>query len=258
MTEDLYRLLCEGTPSWAVRSPKGYRLIEGDPFMDGLAGLRFTNKSVAEQGVRLLPPTSATAAKVLALAYNYRSLTGDLGASQEPLFFFKSPTGLVGSGESVHLPDFLEKVWVEVELALVIGRGGRNIAACDAAAHVLGYTIGNDITAQNLYGRDHHLARSKGLDGFCPLGPFLRPGMPPSSLALSTRIGGVQTQHGDTDDRILGDAEAVALVSRYVSLQPGDVILTGTPAGAMDSLVRSGDTAVLSIAGLGELRTSFT
>lgn len=257
LNQDLYKISVNGLSNWAIKLDDSYEILAGDPFMDGLKGLKTTGVLVKATEVRTLPPTIDRVSKVLAFAYNYRSLTGDLGATQEPLFFLKSPTGLVGSNESVELPSFLEKTWVEVELALVVGKEGRNISANDVPNYVLGHTIGNDITSQNIYGRDHHLARSKGLDGFCPLGPFLRIGMPNSSLGMTTHVDGIQTQNGITDDRILGDCESLAIISRYVTLFPGDVILTGTPAGAMESVVSAGSTAVLRIDGLGELRTLF-
>ena len=252
--EPVYRLQVNGEPRWGWKRGDVYELIAGDPTVDGWSGLRATVERAPVSGTPLLAPCGRS--KVLALAYNYRSLTGG-AADQEPLFFFKSVTGLVGSGQRVRLPDFAERVWVEVELTLVIGKGGANIPQERAHEYILGHTIGNDITAVNLYGRDHHLARSKGLDGFCPVGPCLIPGMPPDGLAIETHINGRLSQSGNTADRILGDAASVATLSRYVTLEPGDIILTGTCAGAMESLVRPGDTVVVSIDGIGRLETTF-
>lgn len=254
-TYPLYRIAVDGEPKWAWRRAGNYALLDGDPLRGGWSQLRETGEHVAEQKATLLPPCGRS--KVLALAYNYKSLTGTAGPPEEPLFFFKSVTGLVGSGGRVAIPDFVERVWVEVELALVIGRAGFRIIETEAHRHVLGHTVGNDVTAINIHGRDHHLARSKGLDGFCPLGPCLHPGMPAPNLAIETRINGRVTQSGNTGDRILGDAAAVALLSRYVTLEPGDVILTGTCAGAMDSVVRAGDAVTVSVRGVGELGTRF-
>lgn len=251
----LYYISYSGEQSWAIKSSAGFLLLQGDLFLAGLSGLIKTDKLIPENEAVLLPPCGSS--KVLGLAFNYKSLTGEHAIQQEPLFFYKSVTGLIGSGHAVTIPSFVEKVWVEVELALVIGKRGSNILPKQVADHVLGYTIGNDITASNLYGRDHHLARSKGLDGFCPLGPALFLGMPPSNLQIRTTINGNVTQQGSTNDRILGDIESVALLSKYVTLEPGDVILTGTCAGAMESLVVPGDEVELSIEGLGVLVTRF-
>lgn len=251
----LYRVAVDGEPRWAWRRVDGYALLAGDPLREGWSRLCETGDRVAHQETTLLPPCGRS--KVLALAYNYKSLIGSARSPEEPLFFFKSITGLVGSGARVAIPDFVERVWVEVELALVIGRAGYRIPEAEAHRHVLGHTVGNDVTAINIHGRDHHLARSKGLDGFCPLGPCLLPGMPAPDLVIETRINGRITQSGNTGDRILGDAAAVALLSRYVTLEPGDVILTGTCASAMDSVVRAGDAVSVSVRGIGELETRF-
>jgi 2-keto-4-pentenoate hydratase/2-oxohepta-3-ene-1,7-dioic acid hydratase in catechol pathway len=121
---------------------------------------------------------------------------------------------------------------------------------------VFGVTIGNDVTALNVLGRDWHLARSKGLDGFCPLGPELVRGFDDSDRALSTTISGRRTQSSTTANRVLGTLEAVALVSRLMTLEPGDVVLTGTPGGARQSLIRPGDLVELAIDGLGVLASS--
>ena len=252
--DSLYRIAVDDQARWAWRRDDGYALIAGDPIRDGWSDLHETGERAPLEGTELLPPCGRS--KVLGLAYNYRSLTGG-SDDQEPLFFFKSVTSLVSSGQPVRIPAFVERAWVEVELALVIGSRGFNIAEEEAHRFVLGHTVGNDITAVNIHGRDHHLARSKGLDGFCPLGPCLLPGMPKSNLKIETHINGRVTQSGNTGDRILGDAATIALLSRYVTLEPGDVILTGTCAGAMESIVRAGDVVAVSIDGVGRLETRF-
>jgi 2-keto-4-pentenoate hydratase/2-oxohepta-3-ene-1,7-dioic acid hydratase in catechol pathway len=130
-------------------------------------------------------------------------------------------------------------------------RGLRDAAA--ARDHVFGLTIGNDVTALNVLGRDWHLARSKSLDGFCPLGPELVRGLDDADRAMSTKIGGRITQSSTTANRVLGTLEAVALVSRMMTLEPGDLVLTGTPLGGRQSLIRPGDLVELAIDGLGVL-----
>jgi 2-keto-4-pentenoate hydratase/2-oxohepta-3-ene-1,7-dioic acid hydratase in catechol pathway len=142
---------------------------------------------------------------------------------------------------------------VEVELALVIGRPVFEASTEEAAHAILGWTIANDVTTSNICGRDHHLARSKSLISFCPLGVILRRGIDTGVLRMTTTINGYRTQDGCTRDRILGDAESVALVSKIMPLFPGDVILTGTPAGAMGSLITPGDRVELEIESIGRL-----
>lgn len=216
--------------------------------------------------LRLLAP--CTPRRVVALAYNYTDLVvdpsaradgaadGGSGGFEEPLIFLKQPGSVIGPGEPIRLPAERGDVWVEVELAFVIGKTARDVAAEDAAAHIAGYTIGNDVTTENVHGRDWHLARSKALDTFCPTGPYLVPDFDGADVALGTEVSGKETQRSTTGRRIAGDAAALALVSRSMTLEPGDLVLTGTPAGARQSLVEPGDTVRCWIHGLGELSNS--
>jgi 2-keto-4-pentenoate hydratase/2-oxohepta-3-ene-1,7-dioic acid hydratase in catechol pathway len=202
----------------------------------------------------------------LALAYNYKSLFADPTAKAnarephfsdegfEPLVFLKGPNCISGPGQPIAFPAFASEVWVEVEVTAVLGKRARNLrSAAEAREAVFGVTVGNDMTALNLLGRDWHLARSKSLDGFCPLGPELVTGFDDSNRRLTNSINGRQTQGSTTRDRVLDTYEAVALLSRLMTLEAGDVILTGTPAGARQSLVQPGDRVEMEIEGLGKL-----
>jgi len=199
----------------------------------------------------LLPPCEPRT--VAALAYNYKDLVGLRDTYDEPLVFVKSPVTVIGSQDVLMRPAWVNRVWVEVELSVVIKRPIFEATRAEAEAAILGYTIANDATAVNVHGRDHHLARSKSLATFCPVGDVVRVGLDTSNLALTTTINGRITQRGTTRDRICDDVEAVMLVSRLMPLAPGDIILTGTPAGAMDSLVQPGDVVRLEIDGVGVL-----
>lgn len=216
------------------------------------------------EGLELLAPAAPT--KILALAYNYRDLFADPAARTsareahytdpgfEPLVFLKGPNCLLDPGAPIRMPRDAVEVWVEVEVTAVIGRRARNLPDAAAAREVIfGVTIGNDVTALNVLGRDWHLARSKSLDGFCPLGPELVRGFDDADVALSTTISGRRTQNSTTANRVLDTLEAVALASRIMTLEPGDAVLTGTPGGARQSLVQPGDRVELAIAGLGVL-----
>lgn len=209
-----------------------------------------------------LPPFSAgdwtylppfTGGSIFGLAYNYRSLVGEERAEEEPLFFLKSPSSAAGHRSPLQRPTSADKVWVEVELALVVGRRLRNGSLAEAREAILGVTVASDVTAENLYGRDHHLARSKALDGFAPMGPDLLVGIDTAHLEMSTHINGRRYQQGHTSDRLLDDAQSLQLISRFVTLEPGDMVLTGTPAGAMASLVKPGDHVQHTIENVGEL-----
>lgn len=201
--------------------------------------------------LRVLAPCLPS--KVVALAYNYKDLVGERASFDEPLMFLKPPTAVIGPGQAIRVPAGIDMVWAEVELAFVVKKRAKDVAPEHAADHILGYTIANDVTAQNVCGRDWHLARSKGLDTFCPVGPVLETELDTQALELSTTINGVVTQHSTTAQRILDDARTLSLVSRFITLEPGDLVLTGTPAGALDSRVRPGDVVTVRVAGLGEL-----
>lgn len=225
-------------------------------------------------GLALLAPAQPT--KILALGYNYRDLFTDPAARTsvrephftdpgfEPLVFLKGPNCLLDPGAPIALPRDATEVWVEVEVAAVIGRRARGLRDASAARdHIFGLTIGNDVTALNVLGRDWHLARSKSLDGFCPLGPELVRGLDDADRAMTTTIyslprsgssaSGRCTQSSTTANRVLDTAAAVAFASRLMTLEPGDLVLTGTPLGGRQSLIRPGDTVELAIDGLGVL-----
>lgn len=243
----LIRFRRSGQAEWGILDGSMARAVAGSVY-EGISPGAVVGPLGA---LDLLPPCEPT--KVIGLAYNYKDLVGPRERYDEPLIFFKPPTAVIGPTAPIVLLPELTDVWVEVEVAVVMRRGGRHIAADRAADHILGYTIANDVTARNIAGRDHHLGRSKGLDSFCPVGGVLQVGVDTRDLELSTTINGRRTQHSTTRNRILDDFGVVALVSRYFTLAPGDLILTGTPAGAMDSLIRPGDEVVLDVAGLGRL-----
>lgn len=190
--------------------------------------------------VQLLPPCEPRT--VVGLAYNFKDLVGPRTTYEEPLLFLKSPACLIGHKASIELPTSCQKVWAEVEIALVIGRTIFQPTIQEAASAIFGWTVANDVTAENNFKRDHHLARSKSLATFCPIGPYLITGTPNQNIQLKTKINGTVTQNGNSKNRILTDLEAVMLVAKVMPLCPGDVILTGTPKGAMDSQIHAGDT----------------
>lgn len=247
-------------PRWGRREGDAVVELSGAPWE---ASCRAVGERPAG-GLALLAPAEPT--KILALAYNYRDLFADPAARTsarephytdpgfEPLVFLKGPNCLLDPGAPIAVPRDAAEVWVEVEVTAVIGRRARGLRDAAAARdHVFGLTIGNDVTALNVLGRDWHLARSKSLDGFCPLGPELVRGLDDADRALSTTISGRVTQASTTANRVLGTLEAVALASRIMTLEPGDAVLTGTPGGARQSLVRPGDLVELAIDGLGVL-----
>lgn len=194
---------------------------------------------------RLFPMPS----KIVCLAYNYPDLASD-GAG--PLVFLKPPSSIVWGNKPIAIPTG-RRVWAEVELALVIGQTAHKVSIDKADGYIFGYTVANDVTAENEAGRDWHLAASKGLNTFCPLNPQIETAIDTGNLAMQTSIMGRVTQQSNTMQRIWGDCEAVSRISHLMTLEPGDVILTGTPAGARDSVLIVGDTVITEIDGLGKL-----
>ncbi len=257
-----FRTDADATPRWGVRSgPNRIEVLTLAPWRKGSAK---TGETLDLARVQHLAPAEPT--KILALGYNYKGLFADPKALSnsreahytdpgfEPLVFLKGPNCLTGLGEPIPIPAGATEVWVEVEVAAVLGRRARNLRGLSEAREaVFGVTIGNDVSALNILGRDWHLARSKSLDGFCPLGPELVRGLDDGDRKLTNSINGRVSQSSTTKDRVLNTYEAVMLVSRIMTLEPGDVVLTGTPVGARQSLVRPGDRVEMEIEGLGKL-----
>jgi 2-keto-4-pentenoate hydratase/2-oxohepta-3-ene-1,7-dioic acid hydratase in catechol pathway len=192
--------------------------------------------------------------KVIGLGYNYKGLVGRKSHFDEPLIFLKSPESVVAHKGDVIYPEYCKKIWIETELTIIIGKKGKNIPLSQTNEYILGYTCGNDITAENIHDRDWHLAVSKGLDTFAPVGPYLIQGIDTNDLEIYSSINGKITQRSRTSDRILNNQECVALVSKYFTLNPGDIIMTGTPAGATDAIVQPGDEVIVEIENIGRLK----
>jgi 2-keto-4-pentenoate hydratase/2-oxohepta-3-ene-1,7-dioic acid hydratase in catechol pathway len=213
-----------------------------------------------------LPPREV--GKILALGKNFRAHAEEFGepVPEEPLFFNKLPETLVPHGAAVRVPAwYTGRVDHEAELAVVIGREGRDLAPEQALAYVAGYTVANDLTARTLQGEDrarkHPWLRSKNMDGFCPLGPCLVPRdfLDLSDLRVRARVrrpgGGAPElrQDASTADLIVDVPRAVAWLSRHLTLRPGDLVLMGTPAGV--GPLADGDEVICSVEGIGELAT---
>lgn len=193
-----------------------------------------------------------TPGKVIGLAYNYKDLVGEKEKYEEPLVFLKSTESIIGPNDTIQIFEG-GKTWAEVELVVVIGKDCSNVIPELASEYIFGYTIGNDVTMANVYNRDHHLARSKAIDTFCPVGPYIETSLDVKNLSLKHKINGISFQNGNTNNQILNDVEAVSLVSSFMKLNPGDIILTGTPANAMNSLITDGDHIEMEITNLGVL-----
>jgi 5-carboxymethyl-2-hydroxymuconate isomerase len=239
----------------------------------GLAALRRAWQAAAEahrtagtplDQVELLAPVPRPG-KVVAVGLNYRDHAREQGVEppREPLIFAKFSTSVIGPEATIAWdPALTSQVDAEAELAVVVGRTARGVSEAAALEHVLGYTCGNDVTARDLQFGDRQWVRGKSLDTFCPLGPWLvtRDEIPdPQALGIRATVSGERLQDGNTRDMVFGVAAIVAHCSRAFTLEPGDVILTGTPAGVgvwrePKRFLRDGDRIEIEIEGIGVLR----
>jgi len=204
-----------------------------------------------DRNLKFLPPSDPT--KVIGVGWNYKDLVGEQDSYPEPIVFLKSPTSICPHESCIKYPKFAEKVWVEVEIVIVIGKECSNVKASEAQKYILGHTLGSDISALNILERDWHLARSKAIDQFAPLGKYLITDINTDNLALESTINDREAQLGNSSFRILNDNQLIELISSIMTLYPGDIIFTGTPAGATEAIVRPGDKVMHKVDTLGEL-----
>jgi 2-keto-4-pentenoate hydratase/2-oxohepta-3-ene-1,7-dioic acid hydratase in catechol pathway len=207
-------------------------------------------KHVEIDNVQFLPPVTPT--KIIALGYNYKDLVGEKDCYDEPVVFLKPTSSIIGNNDHIKIPAN-SKVWTEVELAIIVRKKACCICINEADNHILGYTVANDVTTTNILNRDHHLARSKGWDTFCPVGNFVITDVDTKDLKMTNHINGVLMQNSTTKNRIMNDKEIVSFVSKIMTLFPGDIILTGTPAKAEDSVITDGDIVKVAIEGIGSV-----
>ncbi|MEZ3161494.1 fumarylacetoacetate hydrolase family protein [Microbacterium sp. BWT-B31] len=226
-------------------------VLAGDPMF---AGYDTTGERVPLAEAALLAPVIPRS-KVVCVGRNYRDHAAELGndVPVAPMLFFKPNTSVIGPGDTIVLPPQSKQVDFEGELAAVIGRVAKNVPAEKALEYVFGYTIANDVTARDLQKPDGQWARAKGFDTFCPLGPAIETDFDLDGAAtVTTRVNGEVRQHGPISDMIFSLADVIAYASAAFTLLPGDVILTGTPAGVGPFV--DGDTVEVEITGLGILR----
>ena len=202
--------------------------------------------------VRLLAPVIPRS-KVVGIGRNYAEHAAELGndVPANPMLFLKPNTAVIGPGEPIVYPTFSENVHHEAELAVVIGRVCKDVPAERVPEVVFGYTCSNDITARDIQKTDGQWARAKGFDSSCPLGPWIETELDPGDLAIACSVNGEPRQDGRTSQMVRDVVELVVYVSSAFTLLPGDVILTGTPAGV--GPVVPGDTVSVTIEGIGTL-----
>ncbi|PQZ83935.1 fumarylacetoacetate hydrolase family protein [Arthrobacter sp. MYb222] len=248
------RFVVDSDPLYGVVDGNDIHVLAGDPFFQGI---KTTGVTHSLDDVRLVAPIIPRS-KVVGFGRTYREHAKELGneVPAEPLMFLKPNTSVVGHGDPVTLPAFSNEVSFEGELAVVIGRICKDVPADKAQDVIFGYTVANDLTARDAQRTDPQWARAKGFDGSCPLGPWIETEIAdPDDLGIISRVNGEVRQDGTTNDMIWPVNELVARASEAFTLLPGDVIMTGTPAGV--GLVNTGDVVEVEVEGIGSLRTVF-
>lgn len=237
-----------GTPKYGVVDGPELSVLRGHPLVDGY---ETSGERVAIKEVKLLSPTLPS--KIVCIGMNYRAHAMEIGQDvpDEPLMFFKPNTAVIGPGDHIQLPHQSDQVELEIELAIVIGKLTKNVSVAEAAEHIWGYTVGNDVTARDLQFTDLQWARSKGFDTFCPIGPWIETEFEPEDQVIESRVNGEVRQKATLADMNFKPLELVSYVSENVTLLPGDVIVTGSPAGI--SKIDSGDVIECEIEGVGTL-----
>lgn len=245
-------------PSLFARYESGgaarYGLVEGDRIR-AIEGDIFGQWSAASstrplQSVRLLAPTAPRT--VVALAGNYRSHLGERAKPTEPQGFFKPVTTIIPQGEPIVIPPGTADVHYEAEMVIVIGKRAKNVSRTSALDYVFGVTCGNDVSARDWQKNDIQWWRAKGCDTFGPCGPYIATGLDYDNLQLSLRLNGEVRQSQSTKELIFGVADVVSFISRHVTLEPGDLIFTGTPGET--SAIQPGDVVEVDLEGVGVLR----
>lgn len=223
--------------------------VVGDPLY---AGVELTGEQYSLDDVRLLAPVIPRS-KVVGIGRNYAAHAEELGNEipDEPLVFLKPNTAVVGPYDPIVYPTQSSDVQFEGELAVVIGRICRDVPADKAADVIYGYTVANDVTARDLQQTDKQWARAKGFDSFCPLGPWIETDLDPAALDVVTELNGEERQRGNTRLMLHDVPALVAYVTSFMTLLPGDVIATGTPAGV--GPMTPGDTVSVTVEGIGTL-----
>lgn len=214
--------------------------------------IAFTGDRWALDDVRLLSPILPS--KVVAVGKNYADHVREMGgdaAPTTPVIFLKPSTSVIGDGDAIRVPPGAQHVDHEAELAIIMGRPAKNVPRALALSYVLGFTAANDVTDRHEQSSDGQWARAKGHDSFCPIGPWIETVLDPSDLRISASVNGELRQDGRTSALVHDVPALIEFMSAVMTLLPGDVILTGTPAGV--GPIRDGDTVRVEIEGIGTL-----
>ena len=223
-------------------------VLKGHPLV---AGYQTTGERIPLKEVKLLAPTIPS--KIVCIGKNFADHAAEIGeeVTEEPLIFFKPSSAIIGHGDAIVIPPQSKQVELEAELCLVIGKLAKNVTEDKALEYLWGVTIANDVTARDLQFGDGQWARSKGFDTFCPLGPWVETEFVPDGQVIESRINGEVRQNVAISEMVHKIPQIISYVSKNMSLLPGDIILTGSPAGI--SVINAGDLIECEIEGIGIL-----
>lgn len=235
------------TPVYGVLEGTQVALFRGLPWGDP----EFVGVAVELDELKVLAPTIPS--KIICVGKNYAEHAAEMNSSvpEEPVIFLKPNTTVIADEDSIILPDQSNEVHYEAELAVVIGAVAKDVPVERAGEVIFGYTCANDVTARDLQAKDKQWTRAKSFDTFCPLGPWIETELDPSTLAISCEVNDEVKQSSNTKEMIRGVHEMVSWISKVMTLIPGDVILTGTPAGV--GPIVAGDSVSVTIQGIGTL-----
>jgi len=241
----IIRFRKEGPSHWGVLEQEEHISRIEDPFSTRMRKVDFERL----RDVELLAPVIP--GKVVAVGLNYRDHAEEVGlpVPETPILFLKPATSVIGPNQTIRLPSSSRRVDYEAELAVVIGHRARRVSEDAAHRYILGYTCLNDVTARDLQSKDGQWTRSKGFDTFCPLGPWIETELEPSSLSVRLYLNGELRQSSNTTNLVFSVDRLVSFISEVMTLEPGDVIATGTPAGI--GRMNPGDRVEVVIDGVG-------
>jgi 2-keto-4-pentenoate hydratase/2-oxohepta-3-ene-1,7-dioic acid hydratase in catechol pathway len=243
------KFIVQDKVSWGLVDGPEVVVFRGHPIFQGY---ETTGERVPLKDVQLLPPILPTS-KIICIGKNYADHAAEMGGElpTEPLIFIKPLTTVIGPDEAIVLPKISERVDHEGELAIVIGQVAKDVSEDKALDYVWGFTIANDVTARDIQNKDGQWTRAKSFDTFCPLGPWVETEFVVDGQLLETRVDGEVRQHASIDMLIHKVPKIIQHVSQAMTLLPGDVILTGTPAGI--GQIESGQSVEITIEGIGTL-----
>ena len=242
----------DGGIHYGIITDEWFQPIVGSPFEHELDTMQSLGQPVALSSVRLLAPCQPS--KIVCVGRNYAEHAAEHGAEvpKEPLIFLKPPSAVVGPHDAIVLTSLSQQVEHEAELVAVVRVRARHLTRENALDCLLGYTCGNDVTARDLQRRDGQWSRAKGFDTFCPLGPWIETELDPSDQVVSCQVNGQVRQQAGTRDMVFDMKALLVYVTAVMTLEPGDVLMTGTPSGV--SPIGSGDVVDVSVSGVGVLR----